>query len=480
MRNLLLISLSLIANLCDAQPPQKAVSDSMTWKASEEYKDPSFFKRLLLGTNYRQEWGTAVKLPVFRLAQTDFTIDELGGGNQTKSLQFKDKQGREWVLRTIDKEVEKALPPALRHTLAQRVVQDLVSAAHPYAPVTIPPMAKALGVVAPNPVIYFVPNDPAFGQYQTIFANRLCLLEQKSPTPDNGKSEGTDEMFEKILTENNHLIQQQNLLKARLLDMLISDWDRHADQWRWGQQEINNIDYYYPIPRDRDQAYFSSNGILVKLAQMISAKHFVGFRDNLRQVKNLSYKSWKFDKLFLNTLDAKVWDSTIRFVQAQLTDDLIHQAMLKMPPEIYPISGPEMEQKLKDRRDDLLHKGMKYYHFLSQMVTINGTDQEELFHISGNNSNLIVQVYAWKDGKAAHKIYERVFTRKETWQIKLQGFDGNDQFVVEDGTNSKIRLLFVGGKGKDTYDIKGKVKYKIEDDKGEDSSLVSLSKTLAQ
>jgi hypothetical protein len=480
MQKLILIYLFLIANLCYAQAPLKAVDDSVVWQASNKYKDPSFFKRLFLGTNYRKEWETAVTLPVFRLSQKGFTITELGGGFQTKSLQFKDKQGREWVLRTIDKDVEKALPPLLRKTLAKRVVQDMVSAAHPYAPVTIPPIAKAFDLVVPEPVIYFVPDDPAFGEYQSIFANQLCLLEEKAPTLDNSETENTDEMFEKILTENDHLIGQRNLLKARLLDMLIADWDRHADQWRWGQKEKNNINYFYPIPRDRDQAYFYSNGLLVNLAQKISANHFVGFRGNLKQLKNLSFKSWKFDKLFLNELDAGVWDSTIRFVQAQLTDDLIHQSMLNMPPEIYPISGPEMEEKLKGRRDELLEKGMKYYRFLSQIVTVNGTDQEELFHISSNNNKLRVQVFAWKDGKINHKLYDRAFTRDETWQIKLLGFDGNDQFLVEEGTKSKIRLLFNGGKGKDTYNIKGKVKNTIEEDKGEDNRLVSLSNTRTQ
>ena len=480
MQKLILIFLFLIANLCYAQAPLKTVDDSVVWKASNKYKDPSFFKRLFLGTNYRKEWETAVTLPVFRLSQKGFTITELGGGFQTKSLEFKDKQGREWVLRTIDKDVKKALPSALQNTLAHRVMQDMVSAAHPYAPVTIPPIAKAIDLVVPEPVIYFVPDDPAFGEYQSIFANQLCLLEERAPTPDNSETENTDEMFEKILTENDHLIGQRNLLKARLLDMLIADWDRHADQWRWGQKEKNSINYFYPIPRDRDQAYFYSNGLLIKLAQKISAKHFVGFKGNLKQLEKLSFKSWKFDKLFLNELDAGVWDSTIRFVQARLTDDLIHQSMLNMPPEIYPISGPEMEEKLKGRRDELLEKGMKYYRFLSQIVTVNGTDQEELFHISSNNDKLRVQVFALKEGVVKHKLYDRFFTRKETWQIKLQGFDGSDQFVVDKNTNSKIRLMFIGGKGKDTYNIKGKGKHTIEDDKTENNQLVSASGTMSR
>src|SRR5215203_518070 len=113
-------------------------TDSVTLSASLKYKNPSFFKRLFLGKNYRTAWETPVTLPVFRLAHKGFTIKELGGGQQTKSLRLLDKSGNEWALRTVDKDVEKAMPPKLQNTLAEKVTQDMISAAHPYAPLTIP------------------------------------------------------------------------------------------------------------------------------------------------------------------------------------------------------------------------------------------------------------------------------------------------------------------------------------------------------
>ncbi|RYD71656.1 MAG: hypothetical protein EOP53_23300 [Sphingobacteriales bacterium] len=84
----------------------------------------------------------------------------------------------------------------------------------------------------------------------------------------------------------------------------------------------------------------------------------------------------------------------------------------KMPSEIYPISGPLMEEKLRGRRDDLLDKGMKYYRYLAKSAIINGTNEEELFRISGNDDQLLVQVFAWKNNKVDHKIFERTFSEK--------------------------------------------------------------------
>jgi hypothetical protein len=35
--------------------------------------------------------------------------------------------------------------------------------------------------------------------------------------------------------------------------MLIGDWDRHYDQWRWAEYKKKGQVIYRPIPRDRDQ-----------------------------------------------------------------------------------------------------------------------------------------------------------------------------------------------------------------------------------
>lgn len=442
--------------------------DSVTAPVSLKYKNPSLFKRFFLGRNYREVWSTPVTFPVFRIKETGLKIEELGGGQQTKSLQLEDQQGREWALRTVDKDVEKALPKFLRHTLAQKVTQDMVSAAHPYAPLTIPTLAKAIGVVVPDPTFYYVPDDPALEPYREIFAGTICMLEQKEPTPDRSKTENTEELLDDLLEENEHLVIQQAVLRARLLDMLVADWDRHADQWRWGKRDSGSREYFYAIPRDRDQAYFYSQGLLVKIARFVALRHLVGFQDDLDKLKSLNFKSWQFDRIFLNELDRREWETIIRSVQASLTDGVIHHAVSKMPPSIYAISGPALESKLKSRRNELLTAGLEYYDYLSRYATVNGTNEKEYFHVSGSGDSLRVQVYDQKEDRQGRKIYERVFRPSETRQITLQAFGGNDEVLVDESARSSIRLEIMGGTGADTYTIKSGLRstiYDLEEEK---------------
>lgn len=478
MGKIVFFSIAILIDFSAELLAQRGVAtDSVVWQASKKYQNPSMFRQFFLGKNYRKEWATPVKLPVFSSKKQGLTVVELGGGQQTKSLRLKDRQGIEWVLRTIDKDVEKAMPEKLRNTTAQRITQDMISAAHPYAPVTIAPLSKAIGIVSPVPTIYFVPEDPGLEPYSTIFANSVCLLEQREPTPDRSETKSTSNLLEDLLEENDRFIIQQAVLKARLLDMLIADWDRHADQWRWGKVDSGRVNFYYAIPRDRDQAYFYSNGLLIKLARIVALPHLVGFRDDLSQLQQLNYKSWKFDDVFLNKLDRGQWETTIKMVQKNWSDDLIEKAVRQLPPEVYPISGPLIEEKLKKRRNDLLKQGMKYYRFLAHEVTINGTDEAEIFKVSGNQSHLIVQVFDKKDGKEGRKIYERKFIPSETHRISFFGFGGKDEFIVQEEAAAKIKLSISGGEGEDRYQINGSVKNKIYDSPTENNKMEGKSKS---
>ena len=54
-------------------------------------------------------------------------------------------------------------------------------------------------------------------------------------------------------------------------------------------------------------------------------------------------------------------------------------------------------------------------------------------------------------------MYDRVFDYHDTKDIRLYGLNGDDKFEVDSTARSKIRLLVIGGKGNDTFDIRGRV-----------------------
>jgi hypothetical protein len=224
--------------------------------------------RAAMGNNYREIWNTEVEFPVFDISaeKGGLTILKRGGGQQTRSVRMENSNGKQYVLRSVNKYVEKALDAELRNTIAEDAVQDAISASHPYAALTVPKMAEAIGVMHTNPKLVWVPDDPALGIYRRDLANDVYLYEER-PAGDRsdmasfGNSKNivnTLKTIKKTQKEHDHVVDQEAVLRARIFDILINDWDRHDDQWRWATFKENDKTVYRPIPRDRDQVYFVS------------------------------------------------------------------------------------------------------------------------------------------------------------------------------------------------------------------------------
>ena len=152
----------------------------------------------MLGQNYRPEWTTPVNMKVFNINKErgGFTATGMGGGKQTSIITSKRKKtGKEWVLRAVDKLPSGALPQNSEVHIAPDLIREFNSASHPYAPLAIPDLAKALNIAVPHPELFFVPDDPALGYYQPLFKNSVCILEEREPSLDGSNSKSTAKVF---------------------------------------------------------------------------------------------------------------------------------------------------------------------------------------------------------------------------------------------------------------------------------------------
>ena len=115
------------------------------------------------------------------------------------------------------------------------IVNDQVSIAHPYSAVVVAPMAEvSRSIFTPGRKNVYLPKQKALDTFNTDFANKLYILEQRpdensETAPNFGNSKniiGTDKLFEKIHEDNKNLVDQEAFIKARLFDMFIGDWGR--------------------------------------------------------------------------------------------------------------------------------------------------------------------------------------------------------------------------------------------------------------
>lgn len=435
-------------------------SDStITVVASRKYEGDKG-KYRWLGKNYRDVWSMPVEVDVFDIGAEKGGLDVVkkGGGMQTLSLRMQAKDGKQYVLRSIEKYPENAIPPALQKTFAQDIVEDQISSSHPYGAFIIPALAEAAEIYHTNPKPVFIPNDPRLGAFQNTFAGTLALYEEranKAASQDEhfGGGEdidGTISVLENLQEDNDNTIDQNFVVRNRLFDMWIGDWDRHDDQWRWAQFDQKNGKMFRPIPRDRDQAFFMNEGIIPTIAaRKWALPKIEGFDEKVDWAPGISQNARFFDRTFMNEPDWEDWKEQIRFLQENLSDEVIDQAISSWPDQVEELTGEKIRTGLRARRENMESYARELYLFLSKEVEVMGSDKHEYFmveHLSETETKVTVRKRK-KDGELKHKMYERIFNAKETKEIRLYGRDGEDVFEIKG--NSKIRVKIIGGTDKD-------------------------------
>jgi hypothetical protein len=426
-------------------PPPANGADSVVIQASRKY-GASGFHRFMLGDTYRDLWAAPIRVPVLDMATYAGGLrgEEEGGNAQTRNLHLRGADGREYVFRPIFKEVLK-LPDEFEGTVIEDIFADGLSASHPAATVIPTPFLEAAGLVHPKPMLYVMPDDPRLGEFREHFAGMLGTMEEFPEDPDEGRGFrgavdviDSEDLLEKLNEEPGTRIDAHALLTARLVDMLIGDNDRHPGQWKWMRTRESDEAPWVPIPRDRDKAFVSYEGFLVKVARVTLPRLISYGRQN---PSPLFRTATEFDRRLLVSLDKADFDSTARALQRAITDSVIAQAMALLPPQ-YRREEPSLENRLRSRRDDLARAAGRYYDALFSATDVHGTDEPDHTTVV-RNSDGSVEVRLAAGGQP---YLERRFPASETRVLRIYLHGGNDT-VSTSGNGGGPGIWIVGGAG---------------------------------
>lgn len=319
-------------------------------------------KKIIQGSNYRETWSTPVKFPVAYLdtLKGGVKILEEGGGHQTHTLKLLAKSGVKYSLRSVNKDPEPVVPDIAKTLGLENVVIDGISAQHPYAAVLAAKLSEKAGVLNTHPTMMFVPKQKELGKYNEDYGNHLYLLEYETESDVNWTRYNADKIIEtddlqelkQKMGEKLH-IDKPALVRARLFDMVIGDWDRHAKQWGWVLE--NEKDYKLkaiPLAGDRDNAFFDIDGILPEILTNRKIQPLVRPYDkDIDYMKGLVYP---FDVYFLNDIPESVFVQQAEILQKKLDDKAIDESFKVWPDTIYKLTGKEIKSKIISRRNHLV------------------------------------------------------------------------------------------------------------------------------
>ncbi len=476
--------------------PKSHITEKSAAIYSNKEVHKSGFYKWLWGERYRTYFGKSVNAPTVNLDTLygGLTPVRKGGGHQSKSLRLKDKQGREYVMRALRKNAVQYLQAVafkdqyiegqFDDTYTEGLLLDVFTGSHPYAPFVIGTLSDAVGIYHTNPVLYYVPKQNAIRHFNEEFGDELYMIEARASSGHgdkhhygfSGKLISTDDLLKNIKKNENHVLDEAAYIRARLFDMLIGDWDRHEDQWRWAAFKEKEKTIYRPVPRDRDQAFsIMADGALLNIATQIAPtlRLMQSYDEELKSPKWFNLEPYPLDMALIKESKRDDWNVEVKHIQTHLTDAVIDVAFKNFPKEVQSETIQTIKRKLIGRRANLGLISDSYYNHINKFAIITGTDKDDYFKIERNHSLTKVTAYRIKKGKKAAVFHEREYSINDTKEIWIYGLDDEDVFKVIGTGKNLIKVRLIGGQNNDTYDVEFGNKVKIYDYKSKKNKFVT-------
>jgi hypothetical protein len=438
-------SMSLLPRMSQSQTVPGIGPDSVETIPVKGFAAGSFW-RSMFGENYRELWTMPIRVPILHLDQFEGGLIpyKLGGGKQTVSLRMVTQDSAEYVFRPVYKKPN--LTSDYEGSLMWKVFRDAGSASHPAANVAIVPLMTTFGFLNPGARLVFMPDDPRLGEFRKDFKNVLGTLEVYPSVPKSGRAFANavkildaEGLLEALNKDASVKVDARKLLKIVMLDMLVGDNDRHADQWRWAQLQPGGL--YEPVARDRDKVFLSYEGFVLGLARK-AVPSLVRFDSVYSDPTALFENATNFDRRVLGGLDREVWESTATELKSAATDAVIDEMIAAMPREYAKYSN-DIRQKLRYRRDHLNEVALTYYDQLFRVADVHATDTADIATIVRQPDGSVDVGFTSKgDGHWFQRHYDPAQTR----EIRVYLHGGDDSATIT-GSVSGIPVRVIGGNG---------------------------------
>jgi hypothetical protein len=437
-----------LAFRAQAQPvPGSASRDSAAAAAGVQYQ-AGWLTRFFLGDTHRDLWATPIRVPILDLRRFagGLTPTKVGGGNQTKSLRFDGADGQEYVFRLSDKH-RVTIPKGYQNTLVETIARDQVSAQHPAGAVVAAEVLEAVGVLHVTPFLTVLPDDSLLGEFRE-FAGLLGMLEPFPAIADEVPALGganeiidSDSLRARLDRDPAVRVDARAYLIARLTDMFLGDWDRHAGNWRWALIGPTASAAWLPIPRDRDKVFVTVGGIVAAGGRF--APHMMVYRSSYPSVRGFTTNSLQLDRRLLSPLGKAEWDSIANELPHQITDAVIDAAVHKMPAE-FRHTAPALAAAMKARRDSIPAIANRFYLLLAAGPDIHATDAAEQAIVTRLADGSVDVELRSAEGTSW---FRRRFQPAETDEIRLYLHGGDDRAVVVGDVPTSLPVRIIGGNG---------------------------------
>lgn len=437
---------------------RSTAQDSLTQVLGATY-EAGALRHFLLGTHWRQAWTTPVTVPLMDIDSVAGGLTPLRSGVEVAShaLFLRAADGRLFRYSVINRDPATAWRPDIRRAVVTRTMRDQITTMLPFAPVVAAALDRRAGLDVPQPRPVALRGHPELNDWPR-FTGETGMLEQEppaplaipgdGPTPYDGPDPAwasTYTMLTLIETHGDHRVDARQFCRARLMDVLLGDWSRDADQWLWHARYEKNLTVWEPLPRGREQAFSLFDGLIPSVVELL-VRPLQSYDTPEPNLKSLTWTARHLDRRLLAALPASAWDDVARDIQTRLSDAAVDSALLRLPAALRAAVVPQLRRLILQRRDRLPALAGEFYRLLARVVDVYGSvEGDSITVLRDVGGALHVRVNA--PGDAWH--YERRFLRDETGEVRIHARAGDDTVCVSGEADASIDLRVVAGAGSD-------------------------------
>lgn len=382
--------------------------------------------RSLYGDLWRDLWSAEVEVPLLDRGLTGGGLREVGDGL------YAGEDGSWYRFRSITASRTEGFSETAQGLFSDDILNDLIAAQHPAAPLILPPLRAAVGLHTANPRLVALSSD-RIGFFES--------LPEQNPI-------GTEEMLRRV-RRGEGLVDDIGYLKGRLVDLLVDDRTPVVERYRWVEEELYKEVIYRPIPATGDLALARFDGLVPWSTELVYGA-VGGMEEEYRSLYAMNRSDEALDRRFLSGMPRGVWEGVVDTVVGRLTDEVIDSAVGQMPTAFIVLEGERLALLLKERRDQLKGVASDLYDMLQPAAEMWGTDRPELVHIMWTGKDeMSVSIRPYGGSWIGPATAWKSFREEETEEIRLILLGGDDRVIIHGENQTDITLRIDGGEGSD-------------------------------
>lgn len=445
------------------------------------------FYNFLWGKHYRHLYTVPIQVTPTHLGKLHGGLNIVKQAPDKYGVFLENKQGNLYLLRILGGYTTFMESGFFRNiyderefnkTYLDRFIKDAYTITHPYSFLLADRLAQKLSLSSFNPEIYYIPlqeTEPDTVASGVKLEDKLVSIYDLKNYDENSIIMDTDTLLKKIKEDKTIEIDEQMYIRERLFDMLVGDWNKGNENWRWERKnDADSVMILSPVIIDRQSAFteadgFFFQGILGMFGLNCISKYEYSY-GNLKKHNGLSYT---LDVALTGETTREEWQQQARYIRTNLTDDIIDKTFELLPDEIKNQESELIKSKLKMRRNNIEKAANRYYDILQQTPVVVATQKNDSIIIKRKGRNTLqIDIY----NEAGKLVYDKYYDKK-TKEIWIYGLEGDDSFEVSGRSLRNIPVILVGGKGDNKYSIENKKGITIYEYKSHDEDKVATNES---